>query len=507
MCDIPLILHSPLLPKQQSSIIHKTNIGWPGFTYSNVSKYLTETTATTCGHIDQECQGLQSTNLNQEPHIGSFPPKIELPTNDIIATIVDFRHTNKAYFDLMGTSPYPSSSGNEYVFLLYDYDSNAILVKPMKTHQGAEITRAWKDLHQVFHSLSGLATVDPTFPITKWDRLLTQATITLNLLQNSCINPRLSAYAYVYGQYGFNSSPMAPPGTKVVIRDKPQQRASWQYHGSIGFYIAPSVEHYRCMQCYIPSTHQVQVADTIQFFPHHIDFPALSLNKYLLNALDTIAVILRQKHLSPNDTSLQIAQSNMDDVRTLTEILRRCTPPPLNFNVPPSKLLHGQIAAPSTVPLPTTPKAPVYEAKLRHRASLVRTPSTTPKFSSIGPVCENTVCPSKKPISAQLPRVPVINRHKGHTTQSFRHLPRHAQQHFLHKAAHIFDKATGKKLTLRQLLKNPATSATWSQSASNEFSRLVTGNDAGVEGTQAMCMVNPIHRPDQQVHYIHQCRV
>lgn len=147
------------------------------------------------------------------------------------------------------------------------------MVKLMKTHQGAKITRAWKDLHQIFinhgiapitylmdnealhdlksavlnykltyqlmppnihrtnateraipicknHFLSGLGTVDPTFPIAEWDQLLTQATMTLNLLQNSRINPRLSAYTYVHGQYDFNSNPMAPTGTKVVIHDE-----------------------------------------------------------------------------------------------------------------------------------------------------------------------------------------------------------------------------------------------------------------------------------------------
>ncbi len=224
------------------------------------------------------------------------------------------------------------------------------------------------------HFLSGLATVDPAFPIAEWDCL---------------------------------SSPMAFPGTKVVIHDKPKQQASWQYHGSLGFYIAPSVKHYRCMHCYIPSTRYVRVANTIQFFPHHIDFPALSLNMHLLNTLDTINVILRQKHLSPNDTSLQIYQSNMDAVQILSEILRRCTPPPIKFDIPPGDLPHGtlhNLAPPSTAKSPPIPKTPMYEAKPHYRALHVRTPSTTNKCSSIGPVCNNTVHPSNKPISAQLPR-------------------------------------------------------------------------------------------------------
>ena len=49
------------------------------------------------------------------------------------------------------------------------------------------------------HFIAGLASVDPQFPIQEWDRLLPQATITLNLLRNARVNPKLSSYAYLFG--------------------------------------------------------------------------------------------------------------------------------------------------------------------------------------------------------------------------------------------------------------------------------------------------------------------
>ena len=52
--------------------------------------------------------------------------------------------------------------------------------------------------------ISGLCTTDPTFPLNLWDKLVPQAEITLNLLQPSCINPNLSAYAQVHGNFDFN---------------------------------------------------------------------------------------------------------------------------------------------------------------------------------------------------------------------------------------------------------------------------------------------------------------
>ena len=76
------------------------------------------------------------------------------------------------------------------------------------------------------HFISGFSTTDPYFPIIKWDRLLSQCAITLNLLRNSRVNPDLSAYAYLFGPYYFNESPMAPPGTRMIVHDEPGNRTS-----------------------------------------------------------------------------------------------------------------------------------------------------------------------------------------------------------------------------------------------------------------------------------------
>ena len=51
---------------------------------------------------------------------------------------------------------------------------------------------------------------------------------------------------------------------------------------------------------------------------------------------------------------------------------------------------------------------------------------------------------------------------------------------------HIYNKKTGKKETVRSLLKNPETAIIWSKSASNEFGRLMKGNEAGIKGTNTM---------------------
>jgi hypothetical protein len=67
-----------------------------------------------------------------------------------------------------------------------------------------------------------------------WDRLLPQAEITLNLLRTSRIQPNKSAYEVMFGPYDYNSHPLMPPGTKIVIHEKPGQQASWDPHGKQG---------------------------------------------------------------------------------------------------------------------------------------------------------------------------------------------------------------------------------------------------------------------------------
>ena len=46
--------------------------------------------------------------------------------------------------------------------------------------------------------VAGLASIYPYFPLNKWDRVLEQGEITLNLLWAFRPNPKLSAYAYMF---------------------------------------------------------------------------------------------------------------------------------------------------------------------------------------------------------------------------------------------------------------------------------------------------------------------
>jgi hypothetical protein len=85
------------------------------------------------------------------------------------------------------------------------------------------------------HFIAGLCSVDLNPPLGLWDKLLPQATITLNLLRQSRFKSRISVHAQLNGRYDFNRAPMAPPCTRVIAQKKPDQRASWAPHGVDGW--------------------------------------------------------------------------------------------------------------------------------------------------------------------------------------------------------------------------------------------------------------------------------
>ena len=149
--------------------------------------------------------------------------------------------------------------------------------------------QTWKD-----YFLAGLASAHPDFPMSEWDILFPQANLTLNLLRGSRTHPHLSAYASLFGNFDFNKTPLAPPGTKIVYHNKPTQRPSWGFRGEEGWYIGPALDHYRNVLVYFPKTRTKKTTDTVTFIPHSTPIPSISMEDYLLQAVDDIINILQK---------------------------------------------------------------------------------------------------------------------------------------------------------------------------------------------------------------------
>ena len=87
------------------------------------------------------------------------------------------------------------------------------------------------------------------------------------------MNLKLSGYAQLHGEFNYNATPLAPPGTQVIVHDKPTVRGSWAVHGVKWWYIGTSIDHYRFHRVHITKTRGERDSDCVDFFPHNNPLP------------------------------------------------------------------------------------------------------------------------------------------------------------------------------------------------------------------------------------------
>jgi hypothetical protein len=343
-------LHKALFSPTKAAMLQVVKDGhlitWPGLTEDAINKHLKLIPATAMGHMNQRRQSIRSTS--KAPTEKQQPPDTDLGTKTHLgyAVVVD---QGQLYTDLMGKFPVRSSKVNYYLVLCYIYDCNYIKVVPMKSRSASEWVKAYDTVQQEFtvkgfkpklqtldneastalksfftvnkiayqlvpphchrrnaaerairtfkeHLMAGLSSVDPSFPMFLWDRLLSQAEITLNLLRTSRLHPQLSAAAHYHGLMDYNKTAFAPPGCKIIAHDKPGKRRSWAPHGQHGYSLGPAMHHYRCQNIYISTTASERIVDTLEFFPHNYQIPQLSSTDRLLMAAKDMKDAFQNPH-------------------------------------------------------------------------------------------------------------------------------------------------------------------------------------------------------------------
>ena len=105
------------------------------------------------------------------------------------------------------------------------------------------------------------------WPLQLWDQLTHQATITLNLLCTSRIDPTKSTYEQIPGaKYNWNKHPMAPPGTRAIVYEAPDSRASWGPRGIDAWYCGPELDHYRNCKFMCPKHAHIALLVHLTYF-------------------------------------------------------------------------------------------------------------------------------------------------------------------------------------------------------------------------------------------------
>ena len=419
------------------------------------------------GHMDQVRANIQSTQPPPEPD--SPPDSRPTPITDRTHTLFVDLHdvTGKLQSDQTGRFPTTSVSGNSYLMILYDYDSNYIHAEPLKSRSGPHIVAAYDTAHSLLvkrgfkprlqrldneasaallqymedhqvdvqlapphvhrrnaaerairtfknHFIAGLSSLPADFPMNLWDRLLPQALLTLNLLRTSRLHPQLSSQAHVHGLFDFNRTPLAPPGIRVLIHVKPTIRGTWAPHAVPGWYLGPALHHYRCYRVWSRTTRAERITDTLAWIPTDIPLPVPSAAERLYLAATTLTEAL----LEPADATITnlLPATATHALHTLATIfadyVQPPAPPPL---LPPTLQPPGPppmvppaappMLPPDDPPIPPPPDPPAAPLRAPTWADRVRAPP--PPLPPRVPVPPPRVSVPLPPAPVPLPMVPV----------------------------------------------------------------------------------------------------
>ena len=69
--------------------------------------------------------------------------------------------------------------------------------------------------------MTALVSLNPVFPISEWIRIVEQGELALNIIRATRSNPKLSAFAYLFGQFDYYVTPPAPPDIYKLTHSKP----------------------------------------------------------------------------------------------------------------------------------------------------------------------------------------------------------------------------------------------------------------------------------------------
>ena len=111
------------------------------------------------------------------------------------------------------------------------------------------------------------------------------------------MNPKLSGYAQLHVEFNYDATPLAPPGTQVIIHKKPTVRGTWASHGVKGWYLGPYMNHDLFHHVYVTKTIGEQESYCVEFFPHNTPLPYNSSSENAIIAAHELAYALKNPAL------------------------------------------------------------------------------------------------------------------------------------------------------------------------------------------------------------------
>ena len=466
--------------------------------------------------------------------------------------------------DQTGMFPRISNKGMKYLCIFYIYDANYIKSVPIKSREKKELLRAYQEVYAFcqqrgfapkLHKLdnetskeveafvasqqtdiqytppdmhrtnpaeraiqtwksckkSSLASVPNDFPMALWCRMCDQVDLSVNIIRKCRQNPLLSAWAAMNGEYHFEANPIAPPGTQMMMHEKPGRRRTWGFNAKKAWYLGPCFKHYRSVRGILPSTGGERISDTYRFKHHAIDIPHLTAADRILEATKQLDAAIKQ----------QPKQAPMDEIvaiQLLREVLLGESTAPLPENSVQRRKAAQKTATNAT---PTTQKA-VSPTPEPHKPATILDdePHYIPDDDSVQH--DNHRSRRSKRIlrqqriddqqelhrivnlvSNETAHVPDLHVNKqrttsrglGHANEALQMAEWAYHEHF---AGAIIDESTGESMEYRDLIKDEKLRPIWERSLANELGRLCNGI-RDIVGTNTMEFIQKSEIPKDRL--------
>ena len=115
--------------------------------------------------------------------------------------------------------------------------------------------------------------------------------------------------------------PLAPLGTQVIIQEKPTARVTWASHGVNGWYLGPSMNHYRYHHVYVTNTRGERDSDFIEFFQNNTPLSYKYSAEKAIIAARELAYALQNP--SPQAPFSNICESQLVAIGKLSKIFTK----------------------------------------------------------------------------------------------------------------------------------------------------------------------------------------
>jgi len=535
---------------------------WQGLSAATVERHYPESIETWKGHGRKIKMNLISTkelikeeraNRQLAMNVSEAEPGTEMEACYHIVYDLADEMERKMYSDQTGRFPARSYKGMQYVMVVFDTISNAILVEPMRDRTAGEMVAAYQKsidrlkkagmepkMHildneisrefkeaiennnmkyqlvppndhrhnvaekaiQTFkdHFVGVLCGTGENFPMQLWCQILRPAEAQLNLLRKSRVDPTKSAYEVLYGKvHDYNANPWAPLGSPVQIHVNPKNRRTWDPHTKSGFYLGNSEEHYRCHLVWVRDTRSVRVGQTVFFQHKYLTDPPVTETDAIVRATDDLCELLRGKVpvkgelRTAVDLLMEIfSDKNREDPTSPTDEQRN-----MMSEAHANKITtENQITDLGSLRSPTT--GVTVPSIVPDETDDLRTSKTTqirhpPPQNGPNVIEDDDEPPNFRLTRASRRRQLLAMTEMSNACPTARQAStrRFPAQFITDFAQAVLDEDTGELLEYRQLIRNPKYENDWKYSFGNEIGRLAQGMPGGrAQGTNTLFFIN-----------------